>query len=355
MFVSEPTGLWQTLINFFEDFLLNYAWAIILLTICIKLILTPLDFLNKKVARDNARMQAAVAPQMAKLQKQYANDRAKLNQKTQELYKSNGYNVVGSCIIMLLNLVLTMVIFLTLFGALNSMSAYKIEDQYLTLQDTYQTTYTQTIGTPDEKKAAAEAAVLAKYDETQEKFIWVQNVWVADNPWTDAILPYSGYISSVGNEVRLTLNSESVKYNELSEEQKAAFEDEYNKVMNILFEKRNGVNGFLITAILAVATSILSQYLMQLSNKRKAKKRVAAAGGDMSAMPAQTNKIMMIILPIIMGLITLFYNTVFGLYIIAGQLVSLATFPLIDKLLDIYYDKKDKKREQQIKADYSRK
>ena len=71
MFVSEPTGLWQTLINFFEDFLLNYAWAIILLTICIKLILTPLDFLNKKVARDNARMQAAVAPQMAKLQKQY--------------------------------------------------------------------------------------------------------------------------------------------------------------------------------------------------------------------------------------------------------------------------------------------
>ncbi|MDD3397962.1 MAG: YidC/Oxa1 family membrane protein insertase, partial [Clostridia bacterium] len=125
LLIAEPVGFWETIIVFFESFILDYAWAIIVLTICIKIVLTPLDFMNKKVARDNMRMQEAVAPQLQKLQKQYANDRMKLNQKTQELYKGSGYNMVGSCVIMLINLILTIVIFFTLFSALHTISSYK--------------------------------------------------------------------------------------------------------------------------------------------------------------------------------------------------------------------------------------
>lgn len=354
LMVSEPTGFWQSLISFFESFIFNYAWAIIVLTICIKIILTPLDFFNKKVARDNMRMQTALAPQLARLQKQYGGDRAVLNQKTQELYKSSGYNIMGSCFIMLLNLILTMVIFLTLFGALNSMSSYKIEQQYLILKDTYDTTYTQTDGSEEEKVNQAQNAVLLKYDEIQDNFLWIRNVWVADNPWTSAILPFNSYLSSVGDQVRLSLDGESVSYKELSDDEKENFKNDYEKVMLILNEEKAGVNGYLITAVLAIVTSFLSQYLMQKHTARKNAKKAIESGSPAVA-TAQTNKILLIILPIIMGIITLFYNAVFGLYIIAGQVVSLATFPIIDKLLDIYYDKKDKKLAQKNTVDYSRK
>ena len=68
LMVDAPSSLWTSIIGFFESGIANFALVIILLTICIKLVLSPLDFLNKKVARDNSRMQAVIAPQMAKLQ-----------------------------------------------------------------------------------------------------------------------------------------------------------------------------------------------------------------------------------------------------------------------------------------------
>lgn len=344
LLVAVQTGIWADIITSFESFVFNYAWAIILLTVIIKLVLSPFDFLNKKVSRDNAKMQAVVAPQLQKLQKQYANDRAKLNQKTAELYKSNNFNMMGSCLTMLGYLAITLVIFISLFTALNGMSAYKIEEQYLELKQTYETT----IGTTEEKQDA----VLLKYDEIKNDFIWVQNVWVADNFWTTAILPFDKYLATIGDSVRTDITSESVSYkNDLTDEQKLAFSDSYNEVMLVLQEQRNGPNGYLITAVVAILSSFFAQYLMQ----RKTSIKRANSNDATANTQASTNKVMLVILPVIMGIFTLFYNAVFGLYIIAGQLVSLITFPIIDKLLDKYYAKKERQKNEKLKIDYSRK
>lgn len=333
--IAEPVGFWQSIIAFFQSFIFNYAWAVIVLTICIKIILTPLDFMNKKVARDNMRMQEAIAEPLQKLQKQYANDRMKLNQKTQELYKSSGYNIFGSCIIMIVNLVLTIVIFFTLFSALHSMSAYKIQEQFSQLQNTYNVTYASEIDlghSEEEAKTAGQNAVVVLYNEIKDDFLWVKNIWVPDNPWTSSILNYDSYKLVVGGEVT---------------------EEEYNNVMGALITEQGGANGYLITALVAILTCFFSQYLMQRMNKTKAN-RVLTQNSPAESQ-RQTNKILLIILPVVMGVFTLFYNAIFGLYIIASQVVSLATFPLIDKLLNIYYNKKDKQEEQKIKMDYSRK
>jgi membrane protein insertase Oxa1/YidC/SpoIIIJ len=53
----------------------------------------------------------------------------------------------------------------------------------------------------------------------------------------------------------------------------------------------------------------------------------------------QTGKSMQIILPIIMVIFTLSYNSIFAIYIIVGQLFGMATAPLINKL--IYQKKKN--------------
>lgn len=350
LIVEAPSGFWANIIGAFESFAVNYAWAIILLTICIKLVLSPLDLMNKKVSRDNAKMQAVMAPQLKKLQKQYANDRNTLNQKTSELYKSSGSNLGGSCIVMLVYMALTLIIFISLFTALNTMSSYKIEEQYLQTRDAYYFAYNEETDVA-QKEIAGQTAVLEIYDARDSSFLWVKNIWVADNPWTSAVLTFDNYIKTVGDDVKQSTDGESKKYSDLNPDEKLVFQTEYNKIMAPLLEQRNGANGFLITALLAVATAFFSQYLMQ---RKLANKASTKSDGSVDA-TQKTNKIMLIILPVVMGLITLFYNAVFGFYIIAGQLVSLVTFPIIDKILDKYYDKKERQREEKIKVDYRRK
>lgn len=350
LLVATPTGFWANIIGAFESFVVNYAWAIILLTICIKLILSPLDLMNKKVSRDNAKMQQVLGPQLKKLQKQYANDRNTLNQKTSELYKSSGLNMGGSCVVMLVYMALTLVIFISLFTALNTMSSYKIEEQYLQLKDAYYVAYNAEADVA-QKETAGQNAVLELYDARDSSFLWVKNIWVADNPWTNAVSTFENYLKTVGDNVRLDItDAESVKYSELDDAPKLAFENEYNLITAPLLEQRNGVNGYLVTAVLAIATAFFSQYLMQ---RKLAGKKASESGAENPTQ--QTNKIMLIVLPVVMGLITLFYNAVFGFYIIAGQIVSLFTFPIIDKILDKYYDKKERQKEEKIKVDYRRK
>ena len=348
LMVDTPSSLWTSIIGFFESGIANFALVIILLTICIKLVMSPLDFLNKKVARDNSRMQAVIAPQMAKLQKQYGHDKNLLNQKTAELYKSNGFSMGSSCIVMLTYLILTIVIFFTLFSTLMGSTSYRIEKQYLDLREAYVTTQ----GTTEEKQNA----VLELYDQRDSKFLWVQNVWFPDNPWTQSVPTFDEYLSLVGDKVKR--DNSQVKSDTLSalkeknqadyEAYIAEFRTEYNEVMTIVQTERGGVNGYLITALLAVGTAFLSQYLMQRKNLSRAQAEAVNTQPGM-------NKAMLIIMPVVMGLFTLFYNAVFGMYIIAGQIVSMLTFPIFDKILDKIDDKKKKKAEEKIKVEYSRK
>ena len=309
--------------------------------------MSPLDFMNKKVARNNARMQAVLAPQMAKLQKQYGHDRNLLNQKTAELYKRSGFSMGGSCVVMLVYLVLTIVIFFTLFSTLMGSTPYRVEQQYLDLRQAY----VQTQGSEEDKKNA----VLEVYDSRDSQFLWVQNVWFADNPWTNSNPSFKGYLNIVGNKIRTSADGETVNLKELKETDEAAyntfianFESEYNQVMAIVKDNRPTTNGYLITALLAIGTAFLSQYLMQRKNVTKVQK-------DSTVTTPQMNKGMLIIMPIIMGVFTLFYNAVFGLYIVASQLVSMATFPIFDKILDKMDAKREKAAEEHIKMDYSRK
>ena len=47
-----------------------------------------------------------------------------------EVYKKHNYNVGGTCLVTLITMVLTMVVFFTLFAGLNKMSSYKVAKQY---------------------------------------------------------------------------------------------------------------------------------------------------------------------------------------------------------------------------------
>lgn len=96
----------------------NYALAIILLTLGLKLITEPLTRMQFKSTVDMQKLQ----PQLTKLKAKYPSkdDATKLNQETMKLYKDNNVNLFSGC----LPLLVQWPIFLALFVAINNYSPF---------------------------------------------------------------------------------------------------------------------------------------------------------------------------------------------------------------------------------------
>lgn len=78
----------------------SYAWAIILITVVIKLLFWPMTAAS---TRSMKRM-GALQPQMKAIQDKYKSDPAKMNQKLQEFMRENKVNPLGSCLPLLLQI-----------------------------------------------------------------------------------------------------------------------------------------------------------------------------------------------------------------------------------------------------------
>ena len=95
-----------------QNVIANYGIVIILLTIIVRLILTPLTITQ---TRSMARMQK-IQPQLKELQKKYKDDKQKLQQETMDFYKQNNVNPLAGC----LPLLLQMPVFFALFQTLRN-------------------------------------------------------------------------------------------------------------------------------------------------------------------------------------------------------------------------------------------
>jgi membrane protein insertase Oxa1/YidC/SpoIIIJ len=132
--------------------------------------------------------------------------------------------------------------------------------------------------------------------------------------------------------------------------EKELTQEEYDLIITPVKDVARDSNGYFILAILAATISYFSTVLNTWVSKYRAKKK----GMDLSAQN-QTNKILTFILPIIMGVFTLFYTAAFGLYIVAGSVISLITGPLITMFVDMLEFDAIKKANDRIMASYDRK
>jgi YidC/Oxa1 family membrane protein insertase len=105
--------LW--VLKFFNNYLHNYGWAIILLTILVKIVFWPLTHKSYKSMKDMQKLQ----PKMAKIREKHKDNREKMNQEMMALYKTYKVNPMGGC--------LPMVIQIPVFFALYSLLGYAIE------------------------------------------------------------------------------------------------------------------------------------------------------------------------------------------------------------------------------------
>jgi YidC/Oxa1 family membrane protein insertase len=101
-----------SLLAFFYSFVPNYGAIIVLLTLAVMVVVTPLTI---KGTRSMMMMQS-LQPEIRKLQTQHKEDRQKLNEELMGLYKENQVNPVGGCLPLLVQAPVFMVLYAVLRG-----------------------------------------------------------------------------------------------------------------------------------------------------------------------------------------------------------------------------------------------
>lgn len=96
-FLAKP--LFDVL-RFFNSYIANYGFSIILLTVCIKLIFWPLTHKSYKSMQGMQKLQ----PEMKRLKDKYADDKQRLNKEMMSFYRDNKVNPLGGCLPILIQI-----------------------------------------------------------------------------------------------------------------------------------------------------------------------------------------------------------------------------------------------------------
>ncbi len=107
------------LVSFIHSIVGNWGWAIILLTIFIKILFYPL---NQKAGKSMAQMKA-LAPKMEAIRARCGDDKMKMNQAMMELYKTEKVNPLGGCLPMLVQMPFFLALYWVLLGAVELRNA----------------------------------------------------------------------------------------------------------------------------------------------------------------------------------------------------------------------------------------
>jgi YidC/Oxa1 family membrane protein insertase len=107
------------LLEWFHGLVGNWGWAIVFVTLLIKLVLFPLSYkgmMSMQKLKD-------LAPQMKELKTKYGKDPQKMNMKMMEMYKKEGANPMGGCLPMLMQIPIFFAIYRVLLNAVELQGA----------------------------------------------------------------------------------------------------------------------------------------------------------------------------------------------------------------------------------------
>lgn len=308
--------LWAWILNGFSKWIINYGWMIIVFTIFLKLVMTPLDVYQRIFQKKQAKIQAVMQPEMQKLQEKYANDKDRLNIEQQKLYKKYNVGIGGTCLNIFLTMGVSMLVFFTLFSSLRKVGNEKLYDSYKMLD----TVCVQTIGdekisniTDEAELETLRVEIKKEYKNVKDKYswLWVKNVWKSDTK-TSQFVSFDAY----------------AKHMKYTDEEKELAKERYNFITETIDGKEADNNGYYILIILAVVISFGSQLLSI--------KLMQPKGQKLNTM----NWVMMGLIPLSMIFFAWKSNVVFTLYIVVNSFVT----ALISTIITLILNKRDKNK-----------
>lgn len=359
--VSEPTHFMAKIMiainNALGGGVASFGWTVVLFTVILRLILSPLDIWQKVISRRNNKAMERMKPQLEALQARYADDKQRLQQEQMALYKKEKYSTMGMC----LPTIVTFVVFFVVFAGFRQMVGYQFAKDYKECVKAYNTSIAEQIEAnkdadyiedngdgkwdvddikktqagkdfyTEAQKNAQQAVYNVYYSEDQvtiRSFLWIKNIFVSDN-WAQAVPDFA---TVTGQKGMATSKLTGITI------------DEYNDVMaDVLgtggYGKDGKWNGLLILPILSIALSFLSTKLLSGSQAQPPAppQDAQGEGAEKAQSQQQTMKMMQYVMPIMMGVFALFYSGAFALYMFTSSLCAILfqlTFNLIAKFVD---------------------
>lgn len=287
----------------------NFGVTVIVFTLIFKFALLPLDLWQKFSMRKQSKTMEKLRPQLEKLEKQYANKPEILKQKQAELQKGQMVGMLGSC----LPMIVTMVVFFVVLGGFNEYIRVQNEKLVYAIADAYNKAMAS--GTP------LTADTIANMYHV-ESFLWIKNIYMPDT-WSAVIPTLEQYVGSGMG----ALNA--------SRPDTANIANWYQTLIgpaSELYGKK--WNGYLILPILSIITSIISTKLLNSSQVN-----TAVGTKEQQETSKKTQKFMNYLMPLLFGVFSLFYSSAFALYIFISSLFT-TIFNLIFNLITKQIDKK---------------
>lgn len=153
---------------------------------------------------------------------------------------------------------------------------------------------------------------------------WVGNVWYPDSMLNKEVPTFSDFRSTISRAAG------NIDPN---------YEESYNEVTFNLQEEKNTYNGYFVLIVLAIGLMFLQQFITMRS--QKAANELSSVDGEGAA----SNKMMMVVMPVIFGLLSFMYSAAFSIYMIVNTVYSLISTLIINKVVSVRFDKKREQME----------
>lgn len=287
----------------------NYALVIIIVTVLLKLILSPVDITQ----RVNSTKMQLINPEIESLKKRYANNPQQIQLKMKDLYKKYNVKPMAGCLPMLLQLILLF----AFFGALRVIVA----DQTVAMM--------------------LQGAQYGADSVTLPSFLWVHNVFQADSGMANVLPSASDFLQtlqiSTSNVTPQTLGMlQNAGLISFSGSSLVINTDAYTTLTENIIAANNltgYANGWFVLPVLSGATMFISQFIMRKQNPQQAE--------------MQGGKFMLYFFPLFSVYICITSNSIFALYWTVSNIVTL----LISTTLTKVFKKRAERQLEQIKSE----
>lgn len=184
----------------------------------------------------------------------------------------------------------------------------------------------------------AQAAAEWFRTENDPSFLWIKNVWYPDVSYAHPIQDYAEFSKAFTNKIIRTDGTQAGIGDIFKQ-------GDYDAMTSHLSEEKGQANGYFILIVVTIGLMVLQQFIMMKSQKEANQYQTVDGQG------ARTQKVMMIMLPLIYAITGLMWTAAFSIYIamssIIGILVTLTSNFFIDRSFR-------KKEEKELIAKYQR-
>ena len=192
---------------------------------------------------------------------------------------------------------------------------------------------------PDVQGIGARAAANWFRTENDPSFLWIKNVWYPDVSYAHPIQDYAEFSKAFTNKIVRTDGTQASIGDIFSE-------GDYNAMTAHLSEEKEQANGYFILIILTIGLMVLQQFIMMKSQKEANQYQTVDGQG------ARTQKIMMVMLPLIYAITGLMWTAAFSIYIAVSSIIGILVTLTANFFIDRSFRKKEEK---ELIAKYQRK